>query len=124
MPGQHRLAVVSGAPGGTRTHDPLLRRQLLYPPELRARDSDSSIIGTWPGAVKRRPPAPLQRPGARRGDRTLPRRPGPALPAGRLGPPAPGWGLLGRARPALGLPQPRRAPAPALGCGLPGRARP
>ena len=24
----------SGAPGGTRTHDPLLRRQMLYPAEL------------------------------------------------------------------------------------------
>ena len=27
---------VSGAPGGTRTPDPLLRRQTLYPAELRA----------------------------------------------------------------------------------------
>ncbi len=27
----------SGAPGGTRTPDPLLRRQTLYPTELRAR---------------------------------------------------------------------------------------
>jgi hypothetical protein len=26
----------NGAPGGSRTHDPLLRRQLLYPTELRA----------------------------------------------------------------------------------------
>jgi hypothetical protein len=26
-----------GAPGKTRTPDPLLRRQLLYPPELQAR---------------------------------------------------------------------------------------
>ena len=25
-----------GRRGGTRTHDPLLRRQMLYPPELRA----------------------------------------------------------------------------------------
>jgi hypothetical protein len=25
-------------PGRTRTFDPLLRRQMLYPPELRARD--------------------------------------------------------------------------------------
>ena len=24
----------NGAPGGTRTHDPLLRRQMLYPAEL------------------------------------------------------------------------------------------
>jgi type IV secretory pathway TrbL component len=27
----------SGRPGRTRTGDPLLRRQMLYPPELRAR---------------------------------------------------------------------------------------
>ncbi len=27
----------SGAPGGIRTPDPLLRRQILYPAELRAR---------------------------------------------------------------------------------------
>ena len=26
-----------GTPGGTRTPDPLLRRQLLYPPELQTR---------------------------------------------------------------------------------------
>ena len=29
--------LVSGTPGGTRTPGPLLRRQLLYPPELQAR---------------------------------------------------------------------------------------
>ncbi len=28
---------VTGAPGETRTPDPLLRRQLLYPTELQAR---------------------------------------------------------------------------------------
>ena len=28
---------ISGAPGEIRTPDPLLRRQMLYPPELRAR---------------------------------------------------------------------------------------
>ena len=27
----------NGAPGGTRTHDPLIRNQVLYPAELRAR---------------------------------------------------------------------------------------
>ncbi len=27
----------TGEPGRTRTCDPLLRRQMLYPPELRAR---------------------------------------------------------------------------------------
>ena len=30
---------ITGAPGGTRTPGPLLRRQLLYPPELRAPES-------------------------------------------------------------------------------------
>ena len=29
-----KLVQKSGAPGGTRTHDPLLRRQMLYPAEL------------------------------------------------------------------------------------------
>jgi hypothetical protein len=28
-------AGIAGVPGGTRTHDPLLRRQLLYPAELQ-----------------------------------------------------------------------------------------
>src|SRR5258708_37704730 len=31
---------ISGAPGGTRTPDPLLRRQTLYPAELRARGNE------------------------------------------------------------------------------------
>ena len=30
-----KLPFLFGAPGGTRTPDPLLRRQLLYPPELQ-----------------------------------------------------------------------------------------
>ncbi len=30
-----KLASISGVPGGIRTHDPLLRRQLLYPAELQ-----------------------------------------------------------------------------------------
>ena len=38
-----------GAPGGTRTPDPLLRRQLLYPPELRARATPKFISGAFPG---------------------------------------------------------------------------
>ena len=33
------------APGGTRTPDPLLRRQLLYPPELQARRGRGKKIG-------------------------------------------------------------------------------
>jgi hypothetical protein len=36
MPALRRNGL-SGRRGGTRTHDPLLRRQMLYPPELRAR---------------------------------------------------------------------------------------
>ena len=34
----HVLTIIgeSGTPEGTRTPDPLLRRQLLYPPELQA----------------------------------------------------------------------------------------
>ena len=31
------LSRENGTPEGTRTPDPLLRRQLLYPPELQAR---------------------------------------------------------------------------------------
>ena len=31
------LKLKSGVPGGIRTHDPLLRRQLLYPTELQGR---------------------------------------------------------------------------------------
>ena len=36
----------NGAPGGTRTPDPLLRRQTLYPAELRAHTGgyDSKIF--------------------------------------------------------------------------------
>lgn len=42
-----------GAPEGTRTPDPLLRRQLLYPPELQARNfaalkvSGESVLPRW-----------------------------------------------------------------------------
>ena len=32
----HHMIARSGTPEGTRTPDPLLRRQLLYPPELQA----------------------------------------------------------------------------------------
>ena len=33
----HPLATYAGIPGGIRTHDPLLRRQPLYPAELQGR---------------------------------------------------------------------------------------
>jgi hypothetical protein len=42
---------VSGAPGEIRTPDPLLRRQMLYPAELRARSgrwSDSKAFDPVP----------------------------------------------------------------------------
>ena len=32
-----------GAPGRIRTHDPLVRSQVLYPTELRARSKPASI---------------------------------------------------------------------------------
>ena len=37
FPGQNTDFLIFGTPEGTRTPDPLLRRQLLYPPELQAR---------------------------------------------------------------------------------------
>ncbi len=49
---------VAGTPGGTRTPGPLLRRQLLYPPELQARfssppKSEPSLAGPiWKGAAR------------------------------------------------------------------------
>ncbi len=39
LPKWHR----SGAPGGIRTHDHQLRRQVLYPTELRAQNEDQSL---------------------------------------------------------------------------------
>ena len=48
----------AGTPGGTRTPGPLLRRQLLYPPELQARfssppKSEPSLAGPiWKGAAR------------------------------------------------------------------------
>ena len=39
------LSVTSHGPGGIRTHDLLLRRQALYPTELRTRDDLKSITG-------------------------------------------------------------------------------
>ena len=48
----------AGTPGGTRTPGPLLRRQLLYPPELQARfssppKSEPSAAGPiWEGAAR------------------------------------------------------------------------
>ena len=45
----NRTRQTESAPGGTRTPDPLLRRQLLYPPELQARPSHS-LGTTSPGS--------------------------------------------------------------------------
>src|SRR5579872_5554863 len=43
----------SGAPGGTRTPDPLLRRQMLYPAELQARGL--SIVKDFQAKSKYKP---------------------------------------------------------------------
>ena len=49
---------LAGTPEGTRTPGPLLRRQLLYPPELQARfssppKSEPSLAGPiWKGAAR------------------------------------------------------------------------
>ena len=45
---------LSGRRGGTRTHDPLLRRQMLYPPELRAHHADSFILDDLGAGCSRR----------------------------------------------------------------------
>ena len=37
-----------GALGGTRTPDPLLRRQLLYPPELQTHTDLERVMGVEP----------------------------------------------------------------------------
>jgi hypothetical protein len=42
-----RTPMLSGAPGEIRTPDPLLRRQTLYPTELRARRISPSILTTY-----------------------------------------------------------------------------
>ena len=46
-PGQFR-AIHFGAPEGTRTPDPLLRRQLLYPAELQAQIELERVMGIEP----------------------------------------------------------------------------
>ena len=50
----HMDASKSGAPGRTRTCDPRLRRPMLYPPELRAREA--SILAS----DRSRPDSPAQ----------------------------------------------------------------
>lgn len=42
----------NGAPGGSRTHDPRLRKPILYPSELRAHFEEALIIGKKPCQVK------------------------------------------------------------------------
>ena len=62
------MVLVSGAPGEIRTPDPLLRRQTLYPTELRApqlilrdfdpdRASNSLFVYYIPNAFRARHPA-------------------------------------------------------------------
>src|SRR5579872_7089254 len=50
-PVSRRSRLVIGMPGWTRTSDPLLRRQVLYPPELRARTEASVAQGGIATAV-------------------------------------------------------------------------
>ena len=49
-----------GVPGGTRTPDLLLRRQLLYPVELRAPEGESRKIGRGGGIRTHDPLLPKQ----------------------------------------------------------------
>jgi hypothetical protein len=44
----------SGAPGGIRTHDPCLRRAVLYPAELQAHFDAALMIGKKQSKVKQR----------------------------------------------------------------------
>lgn len=45
-PGSQGVAALDRcAPGRTRTHDPLLRRQPLYPAELRGQRTDITLLG-------------------------------------------------------------------------------
>ena len=47
-------SVALRAPGRTRTHDPLLRRQLLYPPELRRPARRSTLLAATPPSAAAR----------------------------------------------------------------------
>jgi hypothetical protein len=49
------LIVMFGAPGEIRTPDPLVRSQILYPTELRARSAQARVrtIGKYSKRVKR-----------------------------------------------------------------------
>src|SRR5487761_527855 len=50
LPCQDMRFEINGAPGGIRTHDPCLRRAVLYPAELRAHDQSlTSVVVTIPG---------------------------------------------------------------------------
>ena len=52
--------ILFGVPGGTRTPDLLLRRQLLYPVELRALEGESKKIGRGGGIRTHDPLLPKQ----------------------------------------------------------------
>ncbi len=71
-----------GAPGGSRTPDPRLRRPLLYPAELRARESRRSFVpaaegsygasvGPGPRPAELRAQVPFGKTGVSKGARTL-----------------------------------------------------
>ena len=41
------MVIKTGAPAGTRTQDPLLRRQMLYPTELRAQLANLQLLAKY-----------------------------------------------------------------------------
>ena len=49
---------MNGAPGGNRTHNPQLRRLLLYPIELLAQQEDLRFSMSGQQELNLRPPAP------------------------------------------------------------------
>ena len=48
----HRVEFCAGAPGGTRTPNPLIRSQMLYPIELPVRRTAKQFFGEGEGFVK------------------------------------------------------------------------
>ena len=79
-----RCAGFVGAPGATRTHDLLLRRQTLYPTELRVPDLQACLEGGWAARLSGRRGGRLRARGGRCRPRSWPDRlrgsPGAAVP--------------------------------------------
>ncbi len=58
-----RIRTQNGVPGGIRTHDPLLRRQPLYPAELQGHIYYSNLTPGWrQGQVEPAYPSARHRP--------------------------------------------------------------